>query len=92
MKTFDTKINDSGPVERFSRRIENGVEIVEHETVTTIKVNDGRYETVPIRRGPRLVIGDAVTATKNIVAKTRSEISGLDSILRCTTGKPVHSR
>ena len=92
MKTFETKLNESGPVERFSQRLENGVKILEHETITTIKITDGRYETVPIRRTPRLVIEDAVTATKNMVAKTRSEISGLDGILRCIARKPVHSR
>jgi hypothetical protein len=82
MKTFETKINDSGPVERFSRRLENGVEIIEHETVATIKMHGDRYETVSPRRSPRLVVEDAVSATRNIISKTRSEIAGLDNILR----------
>ena len=80
MKAQETNINFAKDRERFSRRLQNGVEILEHETHRTITFDEGRYESRNSQ--PRLVIGDALTATRTFIAKTRSDIRGLNSLLR----------
>lgn len=94
MKTLETKRNDSArPQERFSRRTQNGVEILEHETTQVIKMNGDRYETVhPAPPAPRLVISDAPSATKLLIAKTRSDIAGLNAFLRAITNPPMKAK
>ena len=65
-----------------SRRFENGVEIMEKEMCQVIKI-DARA-SAPVEA--RLVIGDAISlATKLFIAKTRSEIGGLDALLSTLT-------
>lgn len=82
MNALETNQNDPAPQERFSRRVENGVRIFEHETVTTIKIDGDRYVTGGAHREPRLVIGDAVSRANLFVAKTRSDIRDLDNFLQ----------
>jgi len=57
------------------------------------RVSSGRKEA-DLNEGsaPRLVINDAISATKVLVAKTRSEIRGLDAILRNLTSSPLKSK
>ena len=81
MKETDTQWLNNEPEEHYARRLVNGVEIVEHETVRRIKMNGDRFETSKLRK-PRLVIGDAVRATKGFISKTRSDVAGLDKFLR----------
>ncbi len=65
-----------------SRRFENGVEIMEKEMHQVLKI--GAHASAPIEA--RLVIGDAISlATKLFIAKTRSEIGGLDALLSTLT-------
>lgn len=40
---------------------------------------------------PRLVVSDTLSATKVFVAKTRSEVEGLNSFLRSMTSLPAES-
>jgi|GEM_PF-2930062 len=82
-KNFDTK-------EKFSRRTQCGVEIVEWETITKIKVSGDRYVTAPPVR-PRLVVTDAINATRNFIAKRRSELSELDKFLQSVSPRPLKS-
>jgi hypothetical protein len=77
MKRHQEKQDGLCGMERVTRRVKNGVEILERETVTTIKMAD----TVKSRT-PRLVISDAISEAKLFVAKTRSELGELDAFLR----------
>jgi hypothetical protein len=82
MRNLDsTKSNNAVPEERFSRRIVNGVEIVERETIQKITVKGDRFETSRIRT-PRLIVSDALEATRGFVSKARSEVVGLEKFLR----------
>lgn len=87
MKMSEATGNDSGgPNEWFSRRVQNGVEIVEHEARQIIKVSGPHYETVldaPV--APRLIITEAPPAARPFIAKARSEIAGLDALLGALT-------
>lgn len=75
--------------ERFSRRLENGVEILEHETIRTITINGDRYETAAIAVAPRLVVGDTRSRAELFIAKTRSDIRDLDTFLRSVVHSPL---
>jgi hypothetical protein len=86
MKEMNTQRLNNEPDEHYTRRIVNGVEIVEHETVRTIKMNGNRFETSKLRK-PRLVISEAVKATKGFISKTRSDVAGLDKFLRTVSSR-----
>jgi len=86
MKNLEKTKTGSPTFERFSRRFQNGVEIIEHERHQSIKIMEDRYETDAVPSVTRLIISDAPTAAKLFIAKTRSEISGLDALLRNLTG------
>lgn len=91
MKTADIKKNDPVATVFCSRRFENGVEIIEQEINQVIASN--RDQAAPISAEPSLVIGDAITsATKTFIAKTRSEIAGLDAILKTLTSPPLKAK
>lgn len=87
MKMSETPRNDSGgQKEWFWRRVQNGVEIVEHEAHQIIKVTGPRYETISDTRvAPRLIITEAPSAARPFIAKARSEIAGLDALLGSLT-------
>jgi hypothetical protein len=89
MKESDTKQLDGDPQEHHSRRVVNGIEIVEHETVRKIRMRGGRYETSRLRI-PRLVISDAIEATKGFISKRRSDVTGLDKFLRGVSSSLRH--
>ncbi|MFN6963115.1 MAG: hypothetical protein ACK4S4_05040 [Pyrinomonadaceae bacterium] len=74
--------------EQYTRREQCGVEIVEHEVITRIKTSDGRY--VSGRSRPRLVITDAMNATRDFVSKRRSELGELDRFLKTVGRRPLH--
>jgi hypothetical protein len=77
--------------EIFSRRFQNGVEIIEHETINPTDVND-EQESVSDRRGPRLVINDAVSKSKLFIAKSRSQLGEVDSFLKSITHRPLNAK
>ena len=73
------------PTERFSLRIQDGVEIYEHEAVKTCAVAKGTCPTASSSApagGPRLVIDENRAAAETFISKARSEISELTSLLR----------
>jgi hypothetical protein len=70
---------DSVTSERFSRREQCGVEIVEHEIITRVRTSNNK---VVARSMPRLIVTDAITATRDFVSKRRSEFRELDEFLR----------
>ena len=88
MKVIENGNNSEG-FERFSRRLQNGVEILEHDTVRTIKVEDGAFR---MKRPTRLVIGDAVAMSKNLVAKSRSQLGEIDLFLKSIIRRPIESK
>lgn len=68
-----------------SRRFENGVEILEKEMHQVMTLNAAEAADLAPTEA-RLVIGDAISsATKLFIAKTRSEIGGLDMLLKNLT-------
>jgi hypothetical protein len=98
MRTLEKMRNRSLPLERFSRRTKDGVEILEHESHQVIKVKGDRYETVSDekieqpRSAPRLVISEAPAAAKLFISKTRSDITGLNAFLRSLTHPPLKAK
>ena len=72
---FDSVTSD----ERFSRRKKCGVEIFEHDIITCVRTSN---EMVVERSLPRLIVTDAVNATRDFVSKRRSEFRELDAFLK----------
>ena len=93
MKTIRMRKIDPIATVFCSRRFENGVEIFEKEThqVVTVSAQEESYAAAPSE--VRLVIGDAISsATKLFIAKTRSEIGGLDALLKTLTGPTLNAK
>ena len=93
MKTLPIRKIDPIATVFCSRRFENGVDIFEQEThqVVTVNAIEASYAAAPSE--VRLVIGDAISsAIKLFIAKTRSEIGGLDAILKTLTGPVLNSK
>jgi hypothetical protein len=88
MKTFETMNNDRAAAVLCSRRFQNGVEIIEREVHQVVAIN-GRSEAAR----PSLVIGDAISsATKLFISKTRSEIAGLETLLKSLTSPALKTK
>ncbi len=83
-KVLQPIVPNGGQIERFSLRFQNGVEIFEHEVAYTGEFHEpssapgGRIEQT---RKPRLVVAENAGPKRPIIAKTRSEIDGLISLL-----------
>lgn len=93
MKTLRIRKIDPIATVFCSRRFENGVDIFEREThqVVTVKAREDSHVAAPSE--VRLVIGDAISsATKLFIAKTRSEIGGLDALLKTLTGPELGTK
>ena len=91
MKTLRVRKIDPIATVFCSRRLENGVEIFEKETHQVVTVNAREGMAAPAE--VRLVIGDAISsATKLFIAKTRSEIGGLDALLKTLTGPELGTK
>ncbi len=85
MKTLRIRKIDPIATVFCSRRFENGVEIFEKEIHQVVTVNAREDMAAPAE--VRLVIGDAISsATKLFIAKTRSEIGGLEALLKTLVG------
>jgi hypothetical protein len=70
--------NDLGVAVVSSRRVQDGVEIIEREVHLVTSFDVPIHEPVK----PRLVITDALSsATQYFVSKTRAEVEGLGAIL-----------
>jgi hypothetical protein len=84
--------NDHGgyDVERTNRRVQNGVEIIERETMRTIRLEQGEYvNSKPIAR---LVIDDAIERSKNFISKSRSQFDELNAFLRTAVRRPADAK
>ena len=82
MRNFDVHQNEnvSATLERVSRRFQNGVSIIERETITTVVVGE------QAAAAPRLVIEDPASRAPVFIARSRSEILGLRALLKSLSG------
>ena len=83
--------NDNQPeqvkaYQRFRRRFQSGVEIVERETVSTITVDDGEFK---LNREPQLIVSDAVGSSRRFITRKRSQLGEVDALLRSILRRPV---
>ena len=91
MKTLRVRKIDPIATVFCSRRFERGVETFEKKTHQVVTVN--AREDVAAPAEVRLVIGDAISsAAKLFIAKTRSEIGGLEALLKALTGPEWESK
>ena len=91
MKRLQINEQDRAGTERFTRRIQNGVMIIERETVQKIVVEDNAFSTLP-RRTPRLVIDGAISRSKMLVSKSRSQLGEIDGYLRSLVRRPIGAK
>jgi hypothetical protein len=77
-------LNDPTPTERVSLRVQDGVEIYEHESRRTYKVS-AETGVTEVRTIPRLIVAEPVRYGNRLIAKTRSEIAGLTALLKAVT-------
>ena len=82
MRNFDVHQNEnvSATVERVSRRFQNGVSIIERETITIVLVSEDAASV------PRLVVEDNASTGEVLIARSRGEILGLRSLLKNLSG------
>ena len=79
MRKPETNFDSIASDERFSRRVQCGVEIFEHDVITRVRTSN---EDVIARSTPRLIVTDAINATRDFVSKRRSEFRELDAFLK----------
>ena len=79
MRKPETNFDSITSDERFSRREKCGVKIFEHDSITRVITSN---ETVVEQSLPRLIVTDAVNATRDFVSKRRSEFRELDAFLK----------
>jgi hypothetical protein len=90
MRRKVAKLNNLEGQERFSRRVQHGVEILERERIDTVRLEQ-EGDTEIGRRGhrPRLIIDDAISRSKLFVSKSRSQLREVDSLLRSILDRPL---
>lgn len=86
MKTSKITETEVDRIERSSRRFQHGVEIIERETMRTVRVNEDPIADGATAAAPRLVIHDTLSAAKVFIAKAHSEFSELNAFLRNAIG------
>ena len=80
MRKRETNFDNVTTHERFSRREQCGVEIFEYDIITRVRTSN---EMVVVEQSlPRLIVTDAVNATRDFVSKRRSEFRELDAFLK----------
>lgn len=71
----------SEPKERFSLRVQDGVEIYEHESVEVCRIPKRSGDAISREGGPRLVVAESDRSRAPILTKSRSEVNGLSTLL-----------
>jgi hypothetical protein len=66
----------------LSRHVVNDVEIIERETMRTVRIDDGVDAITESLARPQLLIDDDEPASRPLVAKKRSDLRELDAFLR----------
>ena len=85
----DTRPEQLKEYQRFRRRYQSGVEIVERETVSTITVDDGEFK---MNQPPQLVISEAAASSKRFITRTRSQLGEVDALLRSVLRRPINAK
>ena len=75
-------------MEKYSRRFKKGVDIVEHETITGSEPAAGHEPDDS--REPRVVISDAPSKSHLFIAKSRSQLTEVDNLLRSIMNRPLN--
>lgn len=82
MKSFGSTDKDFIGAERVSRRTQNGVEIFERETKRLVlPACRQEREEKPVS-STRLIVDETISRSKDFIAKRRSELNEVDSLLR----------
>ena len=79
-------------VEHSSRRIQNGVEIIESETQRSIRFENDAYKNSKPVRPTQLVVSDAINRSKLFISKSRSQIGDIDSFIRSIARRTVEAK
>lgn len=81
-QSIDTNGFVTFDVERSSRRMQNGVEIIESETQRSIRFEDNAYINSKPVSATQLVVSDAINKSKLFISKSRSQLGDVDSFIR----------
>jgi len=89
-------IDDNGfvtfDVERNTRRMQNGVEIIERETRRSIRFENNSYKNSRPVRATQLVISDAINKSKLLISKSRSQLGDIDSFIRSIVSRTADAK
>ena len=80
-------INNIDGIERVSRRVQSGVEILERETLRKIRIDEPAADGDTLV-SPRLVVSDS--RSRNFIAKSRSQLGEIDAFLKSIIRKPIN--
>jgi hypothetical protein len=81
-QSIDTNGFVTFDVERSSRRMQNGVEIIERETQRSIRFEDDTYKNSQPVSATQLVVSEAINKSKTFISKSRSQLGEIDSFIR----------
>ena len=79
-------------VERSSRRMQNGVEIIERETQRSIRFEDNTYKNSRPVRATQLVVSEAISKSKLFISKSRSQLGDIDSFIRNIARRTIEAK
>ena len=91
-QTIDTDGFVTFDVERSSRRMQNGVEIIERETQRSIRFEDNAYINSKPVSATQLVVSDAINRSKLFISKSRSQLGEIDSFIRNIARRTVEAK
>jgi len=79
-------------IEHNSRRMQNGVEIIERETQRSIRFEDSTYKNSRPVSATQLVVSDAINRSKLFISKSRSQLGDIDSFIRSIVSRAVEAK
>ena len=91
-QTIDTNGFVTFDVERSSRRMQNGVEIIERETQRSIRFEDNTYKNSRPVSATQLVVSDAINKSKLFISKSRSQLGEIDSFIRNIARRTIEAK
>lgn len=84
-------IEDRTGMEKYSRRFKNGVDIIEREKITGREAESAESDEGN-DSSPRVIINDAPGKSHLFIAKSRSQLTEVDNLLRSIMNRPMNSR
>src|SRR5437867_13297746 len=79
MKDLNDNEKNVLEMERVSQRFQNGVEILERETMRSFLVKSEPSTRSEPKSGPRLIIDDAISGSKMLITKSRAQLGEIDA-------------